>query len=72
MPLNMLSHGENAVIKECRGRDNVVRFLEGLGFTPGTRVSVVCENGGDLILQVKDSRIALGRSLASRVIVEAV
>ena len=71
MPLNMLEYGRNAVIKRFCGRDNTARFLEGLGLTPGTEVSVVCENGGDLILQVKNSRVALGRGLASRVIVEA-
>jgi ferrous iron transport protein A len=49
------------------GKDETRKFLGSLGFTAGESVTVVSENGGNLILSVKDSRIALDRSMAQRI-----
>ena len=69
MPLAMASVGEINTIKKITGRDEVRQHLAELGFVVGEQVRVVNELGGNLILSVKDSRIALDKSMAMRVIV---
>ncbi|WP_234405451.1 FeoA family protein [Paenibacillus sp. IHBB 10380] len=66
MPLTMLSIGKSAIIKECRGKDSTKKFLEGLGMVPGTQITVISENGGNLIVRVKDSRLAIGKGVAQQ------
>ena len=51
------------------GPDDVKRFLANLGFVDGTKVTVVSEIHGDLIVNVKDSRIAINREMAGRIMV---
>jgi ferrous iron transport protein A len=63
----MLSIGKSAIIKECRGKDTTKKFLEGLGMVPGTEITVISENGGNLIVRVKDSRLAIGKGVAQQV-----
>ena len=69
MPLSMLSVGSTDTIKKNTGKDEVRRFLSSLGLVEGECVTVVSEIHGNLILGVKDSRIALDRSLANRIMV---
>ncbi len=69
MPLTMARPGNSMMIKKINGRDDTKRFLESLGFVTGQSVSVVSEMGGNLILNVKDTRIALDRAMANRIIV---
>ena len=69
MPLSMLSVGSTDTIKKITGKDEVRQFLSSLGLVEGERVTVVSEIHGNLILGVKDSRIALDRSLANRIMV---
>lgn len=69
MPLSMLSVGSTDTIKKITGKDEVRRFLSSLGLVEGECVTVVSEINGNLILGVKDSRIALDRSLANRIMV---
>ncbi len=69
MPLTMAKPGEPVVIRKITGKDEVRRHLAELGFVVDETVSVVSEMGGNLILQVKDSRIALDRSMANRVMI---
>ena len=57
------------IIKQINGRDDVRQHLAELGFVPGAEVSVVSELGGNLILSVKESRIALDKTMAMRVMV---
>ena len=66
LPLTMAKPGEPVVIRKITGKDEVRRHLAELGFVVDETVSVVSEMGGNLILQVKDSRIALDRSMANR------
>ena len=67
MPLAMVKTGETGVIRKITGRDEV-RLAE-LGFVVGERVTVVSELGGNLILSVKDCRVALDRTMAMRIMV---
>ena len=69
MPLTMAKTGENVVIRRITGKDEVRQHLAELGFVVGEAVTVVSELGGSLILSVKDSRIALDRGMAMRIII---
>ena len=69
MPLTFGAAGETGTVKEIRGKDETRRFLESLGFTVGGRVEVVSQIGGNLIVNVKDSRIALSKAMANRIMV---
>ena len=67
MPLTFASKGQVHYIKAIKGKDDVRRHLAGLGFVEGESVTVISEVGGNLILSVKDARIALDKSLANRI-----
>ncbi|MDD6571108.1 MAG: FeoA family protein [Thermoflexaceae bacterium] len=69
MPLTMLNAGETNTIKKVGGKEETKRFLENLGFVVGSNVTVVSDIGGNLIVNVKDSRVAIGRDMASRIMV---
>ena len=69
MPLTMAKAGETASILKITGRDEVRQHLAELGFVVGAEVSVVSEMAGNLIVQVKDSRVALDRSMANRILI---
>ncbi|WP_419075632.1 FeoA family protein [Ruthenibacterium lactatiformans] len=67
MPLTMAKPGETVTIRKITGKDEVRQHLAELGFVVDSSVTVVSEIAGNLILQVKESRIALDRTLANRV-----
>ena len=69
MPLTFAKPGYTGVIQCIRGKDEARRHLESLGFVVGAAVSVVAERGGNLILQIRDSRVALDRATASRILI---
>ena len=69
MPLIMANAGEIVKIFRITGSDAVRQYLSELGFVPGETITVISKNGGNLILQVKDGRIAIDRSMSSRVMV---
>ena len=69
MPLGMANVGDVNIIKKITGRDDVRQHLAELGFVVGERVTVVSELGGNLILSVKDCRVALDRTMAMRIMV---
>lgn len=69
LPLSMANHGEMVQIQKINGRDDTRRFLEGLGFVPGAQVMVVARNGDNLIIKVKESRVAVSGSMANRIMV---
>ena len=66
MPLTMMSAGETNTIKRVGGKEETRRFLENLGFVAGGAVTVVSETGGNLIVNVKDSRVAVGKDMANK------
>ncbi len=69
MPLTMLNAGQTDTIKRVGGKEETRRFLENLGFVAGGAVTVVSDTGGNLIVNVKDSRVALGKDMANKIIV---
>ena len=69
MPLGMTGVGETNIIRKITGRDEVRQHLAELGFVVGEAVTVVSELGGNLILHVKESRIALDKTMAMRIMV---
>ena len=68
MPLTMATTGETVTIRKISGKDEVRQHLAELGFVVDSDV-VVSEIGGNLIVQVKDSRIALEKTMANRIMV---
>lgn len=69
MPLTMAEPGEAVTIRKITGKDELRLHLAELGFVVGERVTVVSRMGGNLIVQVKDSRVALDRAMANRILV---
>ncbi len=69
MPLSMVKEGETNVIKKVGGKEETRKFLENLGFVTGGVVTVVSEISGNLIVNVKDSRVAIGKDMASKIMV---
>ena len=69
MPLTMARPGETVVIRKITGRDEVRQHLAELGFVVDESVTVISEMAGNLILQVKDSRVAVGRTMANRIMI---
>lgn len=69
MPLTMAKIGEPNTIKRVGGKDATRKFLENLGFVTGGNVTVVSEIGGNMILNIKDSRVALGKDMANKIMV---
>ena len=69
MPLTMAKPGETVTIRKITGKDEERQHLAELGFVVDGSVTVVSEIAGNLILQVKESRIALDRTLANRVMI---
>ena len=69
MPLTMTNTGETNIIKKVGGKEETKRFLENLGFVVGGVVTVVSDIGGNLIVNIKDSRVAIGRDMANKILV---
>ncbi|WP_295857423.1 FeoA family protein [uncultured Oscillibacter sp.] len=69
LPLTMAKTGETVTIRKITGKDEVRQHLAELGFVVDGVVTVVSEIAGNLILQVKDSRIALDKTMASRIMI---
>ena len=69
MPLTMVKQGERITVKKVGGKEDTRRFLENLGFVNGARVTVVSCANGNMIINVKDSRVAIGREMATRIMV---
>lgn len=69
MPLSMATRGSENTIQDIRGKDDTRRFLSNLGFQVGATVTVISESSGNLIVNVKDTRIAINKSMANRIMV---
>lgn len=69
MPLSMVKPGKTNTIKKVGGKEETRKFLENLGFVTGGEVTVVSEIEGNLIVNVKDSRVAIGKDMANRIMV---
>ena len=69
MPLTMVNPGEENTIKKVGGKEKTKRFLENLGFVAGVTVAVVSVIDGNVIVNVKDTRIAIGKDMANKIMV---
>ena len=69
MPLGLANVGDAGMIQKITGRDDVRQHLAELGFVIGETVTVVSELGGNMILSVKDSRVALDKTMAMRIMI---
>jgi ferrous iron transport protein A len=69
MPLTMLKNGEEQSIKKVGGKEEMRQFLARLGFIPGSHVTVVNEINGNVIVNIKESRVAVSREMAAKIMV---
>lgn len=69
MPLTMAKAGEENTIIKVGGKEEVRRFLESLGFVTGSVVSVVSEMNGNVIVNVKGSRVAISKEMANKIMI---
>lgn len=69
MPLSMIGEGETAIITRIGGKEETRRFLENLGFVVGAIVTVISKTGGNVIVNIKESRVAIGSDMASKIMV---
>lgn len=69
MPLSMAKTGEVNVIKKVSGKEETRKFLESLGFVTGGAVIVVSEISGNMIVNVKDSRVAINKDMANKIMI---
>ena len=69
IPLTMLETGREMQIRKIGGKDETRRFLESLGFVMGGFVTVVSELNGNLIVKVKDSRVAISKEMANKIMI---
>jgi len=69
MPLAMVKAGEQNLIKKVGGKAETKQHLETLGFVAGALVTVIAEIGGNVIVNIKESRIAISREMALKIMV---
>ena len=69
MPLTLANVGEDNIIKKVGGKPEVKKHLENLGFVVGGTVTVINALGGNVIVNVKDARVAISREMAQKIMV---
>ena len=69
MPLTLADIGEEYLIKKIGGKPEVKKHLENLGFVAGTGVSVINTIGGNIIVKVKEARVAISKEMAQKIMV---
>jgi len=69
MPLTLMDTGVETTVKTIRGKDQTRQFLQKLGFVEGAKVSVVSSLAGNVIVSVKDTRVAISEKMAARIMV---
>ena len=68
MPLTMAKEGEAAEIQRVGGKEDVRRHLENMGFVPGAKVTVISINNGNVIVNIKNARVAISKAMAARIL----
>ena len=69
MPLTMIGAGKTGTIKKVGGKEETRKFLGNLGFAVGAAVTVISDSGGNMIINIKDSRVAIGKDMANKIMV---
>ena len=72
MPLTMCKAGEENEIKKIGGKEETRRHLENLGFVVGGKVAVISETDGNMIVNVKEARVAIGKDMANKIMIAKV
>ena len=70
MPLTFADLNKENIIKKVGGGNETKRHLENLGFVPGSSVSIITKNNGNLIVNIKDSRVAISEELAKKIMIK--
>ena len=69
LPLTMASQGEPVIIKKIGGKPEVKKHLENLGFVVGGHVKIISKLGGNVIVNVKETRVAISNELAQKIMI---
>lgn len=69
IPLPMFEQGKPCHVEMVRGKDDTKRFLGSLGFADGAEVMLISEMGGNVIVNVKGTRVAVGKAMAMKILV---
>lgn len=69
MPLTMAETGREIQIKRIGGKDETKHFLESLGFVIGGWITIVSKINGNLIVKIKDSRVAISKEMANKIMI---
>lgn len=69
MPITLANTGEENIIKKVGGNPDTRKFLENLGFVAGSAITVISEISGNVIVNVKDSRVAVSKEMAQKILV---
>ncbi len=69
LPLTLANKDEPGLIRHVGGGPEMKRRLADLGFVAGTGITVIAANGGNLIVHIRDSRVAISRELASKIMI---
>lgn len=69
MPLTLANVGEETIIRKVGGSPEVKKHLENLGFVAGSNVTIITELAGNIIVKVKESRVAISREMAQKIMV---
>ena len=69
MPLSMVKKGEANIIKKVGGKEETKKFLGNIGVVVGAAVTVISEMKGNMIVEIKNSRVAIGKDMANKIIV---
>ena len=69
MPLTLASIGEENIIKKVGGKPEVIKHLENLGFVAGGNVTVITMMGGNVIVNVKEARVAISKEMAQKIMI---
>ena len=70
MPLTIMNEGKKLKVLKICGKSEVKSFLETLGFVNGSDISIVSKNSGNFIVAVKDTRVAISKEMANKIMVE--
>ena len=70
IPLTVADEGKEVIIRKIGGKEETRRFLENLGFQVGGVVTIITEVNGSLIVNAKEARVAIGKEMAGRIMVE--
>lgn len=69
MPLTLANIGEETIVKKIGGKPEVKRHLENLGFVTGGNVTIISILGGNVIVKVKEARMAISKEMAQKIMV---